>query len=225
MMRKSKRERLEAKGWRLGTAQEFLGLSNEESAYVELRLRLADSLRLRRQKRNLSQTALARMVHSSQSRVAKMEGGDPSVSLDLLIRAHASADASRRCGSLPLQSKRLDQGGQRGRLLSSARVIEEVAWERRAPALEHPHQPASGDEGHGVVLQRPDDTDAVESRPHLDLGIVDDQRSVHRHAERVPPLLELPSVHAARALTKVDARVVQQIARVLGSGMGGKVLR
>ncbi len=78
MMRRSKRERLEAKGWRFGTAQEFLGLSNEESAYVELRLRLADSLRLRRQKRNLSQTELARMVHSSQSRVAKMEGGDPS---------------------------------------------------------------------------------------------------------------------------------------------------
>ena len=86
MMRESKRERLEAKGWRFGTAQEFLGLSAEESAYVELRLRLADSLRLRRQERNLSQTELARMVHSSQSRVAKMEGGDPSVSLDLLIR-------------------------------------------------------------------------------------------------------------------------------------------
>jgi DNA-binding XRE family transcriptional regulator len=94
MMRKSKRERLEAKGWRFGTAQEFLGLSNEESAYVELRL--ADSLRLRRQRRNLSQTALARLVHSSQSRVAKMEGGDPSVSLDLLIRALLALGASTR---------------------------------------------------------------------------------------------------------------------------------
>jgi ribosome-binding protein aMBF1 (putative translation factor) len=96
MMRKSKRERLEAKGWRFGSAQEFLGLSNEESAYVELRLRLADSLRLRRQKRNLSQTELARMVHSSQSRVAKMEGGDPSVSLDLLIRSLLALGASTR---------------------------------------------------------------------------------------------------------------------------------
>jgi ribosome-binding protein aMBF1 (putative translation factor) len=96
MMRKSKRERLEAKGWRFGTAQEFLGLSNEESAYVELRLRLADSLRLRRQKQNLSQTELARMVHSSQSRVAKMEGGDPSVSLDLLIRSLLALGASAR---------------------------------------------------------------------------------------------------------------------------------
>ena len=95
-MHKSKRERLEAKGWRFGTAQEFLGLSIEESAYVELRLRLADSLRLRRQRRNLSQTQLARMVRSSQSRIAKMEGGDPSVSLDLLIRALLALGASAR---------------------------------------------------------------------------------------------------------------------------------
>ena len=95
-MRKSKREKLEAKGWRFGTAQEFLGLSAEEGAYVELRLRLADSLRSRRQQRNLSQTELARLVHSSQSRVAKMEGGDPSVSLDLLIRSLLALGASTR---------------------------------------------------------------------------------------------------------------------------------
>jgi ribosome-binding protein aMBF1 (putative translation factor) len=95
-MRKSKRERLEARGWRVGTAQEFLGLSNEESAYVELRVRLADSLRQRRQKRNLSQVELARVVHSSQSRVAKMESGDPTVSLDLLIRSLLALGASAR---------------------------------------------------------------------------------------------------------------------------------
>jgi predicted transcriptional regulator len=96
MMRRSKRERLEAKGWRFGTAQEFLGLSNEESAYVELRVRLADSLRQRRRKRNLSQVELARVVHSSQSRVAKMESGDPTVSLDLLIRSLLVLGASAR---------------------------------------------------------------------------------------------------------------------------------
>ncbi len=95
-MLKSKRQKLEAKGWRVGTAQEFLGLSEEENAYVELRLRLADSLRLRRQRRKLSQTELARMVRSSQSRIAKMEGGDPSVSLDLLIRTLLALGASIR---------------------------------------------------------------------------------------------------------------------------------
>jgi ribosome-binding protein aMBF1 (putative translation factor) len=96
MMRKRKKERLEAKGWRFGTAQEFLRLSDEEAAYMELRLRLADSLRRRRQKRNLSQTDLAKLLDSSQSRVAKMEGGDPSVSIDLLIRSLLALGASHR---------------------------------------------------------------------------------------------------------------------------------
>jgi ribosome-binding protein aMBF1 (putative translation factor) len=96
MMRRSKRQRLEEKGWRLGTAQEFLGLSDEETAYVELRMRLADSLRRRRQKRKLSQTDLAKLLHSSQSRVAKMEGGDPSVSIDLLVRSLLALGASSR---------------------------------------------------------------------------------------------------------------------------------
>jgi ribosome-binding protein aMBF1 (putative translation factor) len=96
MMRRRKKERLEAKGWRFGTAQEFLRLSDEETAYVELRLRLADSLRRRRQKRNLSQTDLAKLLDSSQSRVAKMEGGDPSVSIDLLIRSLLALGVSNR---------------------------------------------------------------------------------------------------------------------------------
>jgi len=96
MMHRTKREKLEQKGWRFGTVQDFLGLLDEETAYVELRVRLADSLKRRRQKRNLSQTELARLLHSSQSRVAKMEGGDPSVSLDLLIRSLLALGASSR---------------------------------------------------------------------------------------------------------------------------------
>ena len=96
MMRKGKKEKLEAKGWRFGTVQDFLGLSDEEAAYVELRLRLADSLRQRRQKRKLSQTDLAKLLRSSQSRVAKMEGGDPSVSIDLLVRSLLALGASSR---------------------------------------------------------------------------------------------------------------------------------
>jgi transcriptional regulator with XRE-family HTH domain len=71
-------------------------LTDEEAAYLELRLRLAESLRRRRRKRNLSQTGLAKLLHSSQSRVAKMEGGDPSVSLDLLIRSLLALGASSR---------------------------------------------------------------------------------------------------------------------------------
>ena len=95
-MREAKRQRLEAKGWRVGTVEEFLGLSPEESAYVELRLKLSDGLKERRQQQNLTQVDLAKLVKSSQSRVAKMEAGDASVSLDLLIRSLLALGASTR---------------------------------------------------------------------------------------------------------------------------------
>lgn len=93
-MRDAKRKRLEAKGWRIGDAREFLGLTDEEAAYIELKLRLASSLRVRRRRRRLTQAELARLLRSSQSRVAKMETGDPSVSLDLLVRSLLALGAS-----------------------------------------------------------------------------------------------------------------------------------
>ena len=95
-MRKEKKKRLEAKGWKIGTVKEFLGLSDEESAYIELKIRLADGLRQRRQEKGLSQVDLAERLKSSQSRVAKMEAGDPSVSLDLLIRSLITLGTSDR---------------------------------------------------------------------------------------------------------------------------------
>jgi DNA-binding XRE family transcriptional regulator len=86
-MRDSKRRRLQAKGWKVGTAKQFLQLSDEEDALIELRLRLANGLKVRRVKQGLTQVQLAKAVRSSQSRVAKMEAGDPTVSLDLLVRS------------------------------------------------------------------------------------------------------------------------------------------
>jgi predicted XRE-type DNA-binding protein len=86
-MRKAKQQVLEAHGWRLGSAADFLELTPEEAAVVELKLRLSDALRARRTKLRLSQEAVAERLGSSQSRVAKMEAGDASVSLDLLLRA------------------------------------------------------------------------------------------------------------------------------------------
>jgi DNA-binding XRE family transcriptional regulator len=86
-MRENKRKRLEAKGWKVGTTKEFLDLSREEEVYIELRLKLAEGLKQRRVRRRLTQVDLAKAVQSSQSRVAKMEAGDPSVSLDLLVRS------------------------------------------------------------------------------------------------------------------------------------------
>jgi len=95
-MRDSKKRRLISKGWKIGNAREFLGLSAEEEAYIDLRLRLADGLRRRRVNRRLTQIALAKAIRSSQSRVAKMEAGDPTVSLDLIIRSLLVLGASRK---------------------------------------------------------------------------------------------------------------------------------
>jgi hypothetical protein len=86
-MRKAKRERLEKAGWSVGGAEDFLELSAQDVAFAELELALSRMLRARRTERGLSQTQLARHLGSSQSRVAKMEASDPSVSVDLLIRA------------------------------------------------------------------------------------------------------------------------------------------
>jgi len=85
-MRKTKQTRLEKKGWKVGSVDEFLELSPEESAYIEVKLRLSDNLRQRRTRKRLSQKELAVLIKSSQSRVAKMEGGDPTVSIDLLVK-------------------------------------------------------------------------------------------------------------------------------------------
>jgi ribosome-binding protein aMBF1 (putative translation factor) len=86
-MRKAKQKALEAHGWRVGSVEDFLELTEEEAAVVELRLRLSDALRARRTKLRLSQEAVADRLRSSQSRIAKMEAGDASVSMDLLLRA------------------------------------------------------------------------------------------------------------------------------------------
>jgi hypothetical protein len=86
-MKQSKRKKLEAAGWAVGSAKEFLGLSDADAALIELKLTLSRSLRDRRQQRGLSQVELAKQLQSSQSRIAKMEAGDTSVSMDLLVSA------------------------------------------------------------------------------------------------------------------------------------------
>jgi len=95
-MNTAKKKRLEAKGWKVGTAREFLNLSSEETAYVELKLALSKNLQEYRREKKLTQEGLARLLKSSQSRIAKMEAGDPSVSLDLLVRSLLALGASRK---------------------------------------------------------------------------------------------------------------------------------
>ena len=95
-MKASKRKKLEAAGWKVGSTREFLGLSDEEAAFVELKLTLSNSLKKCRTNQGLSQTELAKRLRSSQSRVAKMEASDPAVSIDLLIRALLAAGAKKK---------------------------------------------------------------------------------------------------------------------------------
>jgi DNA-binding XRE family transcriptional regulator len=84
-MNKEKQRRLEKAGFQVGSVSDFLGMNEEETAYLEVKLALANTLIKVRKKRKYTQIELAERIHSSQSRVAKMESGDPSVSLDLLI--------------------------------------------------------------------------------------------------------------------------------------------
>jgi len=86
-MKAAKRRKLEAKGWKIGSAADFLELSEEDAAYVELKLKLASCLKDTRTQHRLTQKQLAERINTSQSRVAKMETGDRSVSIDLLIRS------------------------------------------------------------------------------------------------------------------------------------------
>ena len=86
-MSKEKIKKLAAKGWKVGSAEDFLELSIEEALYVEIKLAFSDFLRKFREDLDLTQEVVAKMIHSSQSRVAKMEAGDPAVSIDLLIKS------------------------------------------------------------------------------------------------------------------------------------------
>ena len=95
-MKQTKRHRLRRAGWAVGSAAEFLGLSKAEAALVDLKLTLSQKLCERRTRTRLSQTQLARLLGSSQSRVAKMEAGDPSVSIDLLVRSLLAIGATRK---------------------------------------------------------------------------------------------------------------------------------
>lgn len=93
-METAKRKRLQAAGWREGTVAELLELTREEEIFIEVKLALARFLREVRSRRGLSQREAARLLGSSQSRVAKMEAADASVSLDLLIRSLLALGAS-----------------------------------------------------------------------------------------------------------------------------------
>jgi DNA-binding XRE family transcriptional regulator len=95
-MKSAKKRRLEANGWKFGNAAEFLNLSPEEAAYIELKLALSKALQDLRKSKHLTQIDLAKRIKSSQSRVAKMEAADNSVTMDLMFRSLFALGASRK---------------------------------------------------------------------------------------------------------------------------------
>ncbi len=95
-MDKRKRAKLAKKGWKIGTAKDFLGLTDEEAAYVEMKLALSEMLKNRRVRKKLTQAQLAQEIRSSQSRIAKMEAGDPTVSIDLLVKSLLALGVSKK---------------------------------------------------------------------------------------------------------------------------------
>lgn len=86
-MKKVKKEKLAQAGWRVGDAQDFLGLSDEEVSLIETKRALMRMLKEARKSNRVTQARLAQMINSSQSRVAKMEAASGDVSLDLVFRA------------------------------------------------------------------------------------------------------------------------------------------
>ncbi|EAQ81841.1 hypothetical protein DSM3645_16855 [Blastopirellula marina DSM 3645] len=95
-MKDAKREKLERAGWKVGDASDLLELREDEEMIIEMRVALAAKVRELRQRRKLTQVQLARLVGSSQSRIAKLETADKSVSMELLVRSLASLGASRK---------------------------------------------------------------------------------------------------------------------------------
>lgn len=87
---------LKAKGYKVGSVDEFLGLSEEEINYIEFKLALSRELARRRKRSKITQIQLAKKLKSSQSRIAKMEKGDPTVSIDLLVKSLFAMGATKK---------------------------------------------------------------------------------------------------------------------------------
>ena len=104
-MRQAKQKKLENNGWKIGSVSEFLGLSPEEQTFIEMKISLSQQLKEMRQHKHLSQVDFAKLIRSSQSRVAKMESGSASVSIDLLIKSLLALGASQKDLAKAISSK------------------------------------------------------------------------------------------------------------------------
>lgn len=86
-----KRNALEAAGWKVGDAADFLEMSGEERQLLDARVSIALAIRRQRKVLKLSQKELGAKLKTSQPRVAKIERAASDVSLDQLVRAFTAA--------------------------------------------------------------------------------------------------------------------------------------
>jgi DNA-binding transcriptional regulator YiaG len=106
-MKARKQQRLQKAGFKIGTASDFLNLDAQDRALISIKLDLVEGVKALRLAKQITQAELAARLGSSQSRVAKLEAGDGSVSIDLLMRALLSLGASRKAIGALIASTRL----------------------------------------------------------------------------------------------------------------------
>ena len=94
-MDSKQRKELEAKGWKFGGAEDFLGLTDEELEYIEVKITLSEMVKDYRERNGLTQIAAAEILESSQSRISKIETADPTVSIDLQIKSLLALGATK----------------------------------------------------------------------------------------------------------------------------------
>ena len=105
-MKQSKKKKLQKAGFRVGSVKDFLQLSDEEMALIDLKIRLIEMLKIARKSRKLTQHGLAKLISSSQSRIAKIESASSDVTLDLICKTLFSLGVSRQAIGRRMLSKR-----------------------------------------------------------------------------------------------------------------------
>ena len=95
-MSDKKKTRRRKAGWIDGDYGDFLRLSDGDREIVEMKYQLVRALRSERERQHLTQAEVAKLVGSGQARIAKIEGGDPSVSLDLLLKTLLALGKTRK---------------------------------------------------------------------------------------------------------------------------------
>src|SRR6266404_6403431 len=100
-----------------------------------------------------------------------------------IVYRHAHRDANVNCvrpinlaRSLTgiLESKRVDHCGQRTRLLSSTRVVQEEPWERLTPLLKDANERARIEVWRGPILSEVRQADPIESSANDQVHVVHD---------------------------------------------------